>query len=179
MANSSKVLSLTYMALGAALITICSWITIPTTIPFTLQTFAVCLMAGLLGPARGTLSLLVFLFMGMVGLPVFSGFKGGIGSLLGTTGGYLIGFIFTALIVGYLTEKTGNKPVITALVMIFGIAVCYVFGTAWFMFVYVRGTGPVGLGTVMGWCVLPFIIPDIIKSCAAAILVKKLKPFVK
>ena len=75
--------NLVYVALGAALITVCSWISIPMTIPFTLQTFAVCLIAALLGWRNGLEAVVVYILLGAVGLPVFSGFKGGIGALLG------------------------------------------------------------------------------------------------
>ena len=76
-------------ALFAALIAICSWISIPTAVPFTLQTFAVFLALGVLGGKLGTLSVAVYLLLGAVGLPVFAGFQGGLGALLGATGGYL------------------------------------------------------------------------------------------
>ena len=93
-----RVVDLIYMALCAALIAICSWITVPATIPFTMQTFAVFCVLGLLGGRRGSMAILVYILLGVVGLPVFSGFQGGIGALLGTTGGYIVGFIFIGLI---------------------------------------------------------------------------------
>ena len=92
-----RVVDLTYMAVCAALIAVCSWISIPAAVPFTLQTFAVFCVLGLLGGKRGTVSILVYILLGAIGLPVFSGFNGGIGALLGTTGGYIIGFIFVGL----------------------------------------------------------------------------------
>lgn len=179
MENSrSKTLTLTYIALSAALIAVCSWISIPTTVPFTLQTFAVCLVTALLGTKRGILAVIVYICLGAVGFPVFSGFKGGFGVLLGTTGGYIIGFIFTALIVGLAVEKLGRSIPVMAAAMVIGIAVCYVFGTAWFMLVYTNQTGAVALATVLGWCVLPFIIPDIIKIIVATLLAGRLHRFI-
>lgn len=180
MENSrSKTLTLTYIALSAALIAVCSWISIPTTVPFTLQTFAVCLVTALLGTKRGILAVIVYICLGAVGFPVFSGFKGGFGVLLGTTGGYIIGFIFTALIVGLVVDKLGRSIPVMAAAMVIGIAVCYIFGTAWFMLVYTSQTGTVGLMTVLGWCVFPFIIPDIIKIVVATILADRLHKFIK
>lgn len=176
---SGKTLTITYSALSAALIAICSWISIPGEVPFTLQTFAIFLVCGLLGAKRGTLAVLVYLCLGAIGLPVFAGFKGGIGVLAGTTGGYLIGFIFTALIVGIVSDKSNRNLIATTVAMVAGLAVCYVFGTAWFMFVYTNGTGPVGLATVLGWCVIPFLIPDAIKIAAAAILVNRLRKVIR
>ena len=174
-----KTLDMVYIALFAALISICAWISIPTTVPFTLQTFAVCLTAGLLGMKRGTLTIVVYLLLGAIGLPVFAGFQGGLGSLLGTTGGYLIGFLFTALIVGFISDRFGRKLPAVAAAMVVGIAVCYAFGTVWFLLLYIKNTGPVGIGTVLSWCVIPFIIPDIIKAAVAALLTSRLGRFVK
>ena len=84
-----------YIAFFAALIAVCSWISIPSEVPFTLQTFAVCVSVGLLGGKRGTVAVLVYIFLGLVGVPVFAGFKGGVAALAGATGGYLVALIFT------------------------------------------------------------------------------------
>ena len=94
----TKTTDLVYTALCAALIAVCSWISVPAAVPFTLQTFAVFAALNLLGGKRGTTAVLVYILLGAVGLPVFSGFKGGPGVLLGTTGGYIIGFLFTGLL---------------------------------------------------------------------------------
>lgn len=159
------------IALSAAIIAVCAWISIPTAVPFTLQTFAVFTVAGIFGARRGTLSALVYILLGAVGAPVFARFTGGIGTLLGSTGGYTVGFIFIALIVGFAAEKFNRRPIPMIMSMLLGLLVCYVFGTTWFMALYTRDTGVVGLGTVMGWCVVPFIIPDCVKiACAAAIV---------
>ena len=99
--NRNKILSIVYIGVSAALIAICSWIQIPLTVPITLQTMGVCLVAGLLGLKRGTLATLVFIVLGAIGVPVFAGFTGGMSVILGSTGGYIIGFIFTSLIVGF------------------------------------------------------------------------------
>ena len=93
-----QVLDLVYISIGAALIAICSWISIPTAVPFTLQTFAVFFVLLLLGGERGTIATLIYILLGAIGVPVFAGFSGGIGILFGSTGGYIIGFLFTGLI---------------------------------------------------------------------------------
>lgn len=117
---SKKILNLTYIAMGAALIALCAWITIPIgPVPFTMHTFAVITIAGIFGWKRGTISVLVYIASGALGAPVFSGFKGGIGALAGVTGGYIVGFIFTALIVGLISERT-RKIVPLALGMLGG-----------------------------------------------------------
>ena len=90
-------------ALFAALMAVCSWITIPYVVPFTMQTFGVFLALLLLGGKRGTICMAVYLLLGAVGLPVFSGFRGGVGALVGSTGGYLVGFIVSALLMWALS----------------------------------------------------------------------------
>ena len=152
-----------YIGIFAALIAICSWISIPTAVPFTLQTFAVFLSCLVLGGRRGTVAVIVYILLGAAGLPVFSGFRGGLGSLLGTTGGYIIGFILTAFIIRAMENVSSGRLFLTALSLLLGLLACYALGTAWFMNVYGRATGPVSLMTVLGWCVFPFIVPDLVK----------------
>jgi len=176
--NKFKTLDLVYIGLAAALISICAWITVPLTVPITLQTLGICLVAGLFGAKRGTLSVLIYILLGAIGVPVFSGFKGGIGVLFGATGGYILGFIFTALIVGIVSEKS-EKLWAIALAMLGAVLVCYAFGTAWFAYIYAKNNTPQSLATILGWCVFPFILPDIIKIAIAAVLTKKLKRFIK
>ena len=169
---------ISYTALGIALIAVCSWISVPMTIPFTLQTFAVCLVTGLLGLKLGLWSVAGYILLGAVGVPVFSGFRGGPGALLGTTGGYIVGFLFTALIVGFAVGRYGRKLPALLISMALGVLVCYAFGTAWFMVVYARGTGPISLATALGWCVLPYLIPDAVKIVLAALLTRRLHPLI-
>ena len=177
--ENSKVLDMVYIAISAALIAICSWISIPTAVPFTLQTFAVFFVLLLLGGERGTIATLVYVLLGAVGVPVFAGFSGGIGILLGSTGGYIIGFLFVGLIY-ILFEKFFKKNTVMKIVaLVLGLAVCYAFGTAWFMHVYIKNSGEVGLLTVLGWCVFPFIIPDLIKMALAVVVAKRIEPVIR
>ena len=169
---------LALIAMGAALIAVCSWIAVPAAIPFTLQTFAVCLVTALFGLKMGLWTVAVYLLLGAVGVPVFSGFKGGLAALLGTTGGYLVGFLFTALIVGIAVDKFGRKLPVLIVSMVLGILLCYTFGTAWFVLVYTRESGPIGVGTALGWCVLPYLLPDAIKIALATLLVGRLYPII-
>ena len=177
--ENSKVLDMVYIAISAALIAICSWISIPTAVPFTLQTFAVFFVLLLLGGERGTIATLVYVLLGAVGVPVFAGFSGGIGILLGSTGGYIIGFLFVGLIYMLFTKFFKKNLVMKVVALVLGLAVCYAFGTVWFMHVYIKNTGEVGLLTVLGWCVFPFIIPDLIKMALAVIVAKRIEPVIK
>lgn len=165
---------ITYTAAMAGLIAVCSWISIPAAVPFTLQTFAVYLALELLGGKRGTFSVLVYLLLGASGLPVFAGFSGGVGVLFGSTGGYILGFLGLSLLYWGFTANFGKKLPVRIAAMILGLAVCYTFGTVWFLIVYTHTTGPVGLATTLGWCVFPFILPDLIKLILAVVLAGRL-----
>ncbi len=177
--NVMKTLDLVYIAIGAALIAICSWISIPTAVPFTLQTFAVFLVLSLLGGERGTIATLVYVLIGAIGVPVFSGFTGGIGVLFGKTGGYIIGFILMGLTYILFTKFFGKKMLTQVAALVTGLILCYAFGTIWFMTLYIKNTGEVGLLTVLSWCVFPFIIPDLIKMVLALIIAKRVEPVIK
>jgi len=174
-----KIKDITIIAMFAALIAICSWISIPTTVPFTLQTFGVFIAVGLLGGKRGTLAVLVYILLGAVGIPVFSGFKGGVGALFGPTGGYIIGFLASALIIWLITHLWGSRTVTLAIAMLIGLLACYTLGTVWFMVVYARTNGPISLAATLSACVFPFIIPDLVKIAVALLLTKRLKPHLK
>ena len=166
---------LVYAAVFTALMAVCAWISIPTTVPFTLQTLGVFLSVGLLGGRRGSLAVFVYLLLGAVGAPVFSGFNGGVGALVGTTGGHILGFLLCALTMWTVEAALGKSLPILGLSMVLGLIVCYCFGTAWFLILYTQTTGPVSLGTVLGWCVIPFIGPDLIKVALALVLSARLR----
>ena len=174
-----RTLDMAYIALFAVLIAVCAWISIPATVPFTLQTFGIFLAVGVLGGKRGTLAVLVYLLLGAVGIPVFAGFSGGVGCLLGSTGGYLVGFLFTALVMWAMERLMGKKLWVLALSMLLGLVVCYAFGTVWFILVYARTTGEIGLLTALGWCVFPYVLPDLIKIARALVLCRRLAGVLK
>lgn len=176
MTRSFSVRELTAVAVGAALIAVCSWISVPTTIPFTMQTFAVCLIAALYGARCGFWTVLCYICLGLIGLPVFAGFRSGFAVLLGPTGGYITGFLFTAWITGAGAERFGRRMPELFLFMAAGLLVCYAFGTAWFMIVYAGKTGPIRLGTALAWCVLPYLLPDGVKITLAGVLTARLHP---
>lgn len=169
-----KTTDMTYVAMFSVLIAVCAWISIPTAVPFTLQTFGVFVSVGVLGGKRGTLAVLIYLLLGMLGIPVFAGFAGGVGCLVGSTGGYIVGFLLSALVMWAMESTFGKHPLVLAVSMVMGLLVCYLFGTIWFMEVYARETGAIGMWTALTWCVFPYIIPDALKIMLALMVCKRL-----
>lgn len=157
-------------ALFAALMSICAWISIPVgNMVFTLQLFGIFLTLLVLGGKWGTLSVLLYLLLGLVGLPVFSGFKGGIGVLLGPTGGYLPGFLLCGLIFWLITAVKGS-PILG---LCAGLLGCYAVSCVWFCVLY----GNITLWGAIGAYILPYMIPDGVKLAAAVFLARRLKRF--
>ena len=158
-------------ALFAALTAVCSQIQIPLPmIPINLALFAVHLCGALLGAKWGALSMAVYALLGAVGVPVFAGFGSGPAVLFGKTGGYILGYILCAAIVGLLSRRLGFTFPKLCLSMAAGVIVCYVFGTAWFMAI-----SGLNLATSLGYCVLPFLPGDAVKILLAAILALRLR----
>lgn len=170
-----------YIAVFTALIAVGAWIAIPTParIDFNLQTLGVFLAVGVLGGKRGTLAILAYLLLGLVGAPVFSGFSGGPGALLTPSGGYLVGFLFTGLFMWGMEKILGEKPWVLALNMVLGMLVYDAFGTAWFMAVYPMGGERVGLWTALTWCVFPYAPFDLAKIVLAMVLTSQLRRHVR
>ena len=170
-------------ALMSVLIAVGSWISIPTEIPFTLQTFAIFSALSLLGGKNGFFAILVYIMLGAVGLPVFQGFSSGIGTLFGMTGGFFAGFLAQGTIY-WLAELIPLKNKTAVLVrniaaMIVGLVVCYALGTAWFMHVYAQQVESISLADSIKVCVTPFVIVDLIKLAAAVAYTYPLKKYVK
>jgi len=133
-------------------------------VPLTLQTLGVLFTGAVLGSKRGTLALLLYVAEGAIGLPVFAGGLSGIGVLIGPTGGYLVGFIVAAGVVGLLAERGWDRRLIgAALAMVVGNLVIYAFGVAWLTVVL----GDLRTALVQG--MLIFIIGDLIKVVIAAL----------
>lgn len=177
--KSNKTKDIAYVAAGVTVITLCAWISIPVQIPFTLQTFAIFTVLGVLGGKLGTFSVLTYIVIGALGAPVFAGFKGGVGVLLNSTGGYIIGFLVIALIMWLFEKLFGKKQVVFIASSAVGLILCYAFGTAWFMFLYTKGGKEIALTSVLMSCVVPYIIPDIIKIGLSVIVKDRLKKALK
>ena len=139
-----------------------------------LALFAVYLAGALLGPWRGALSLLVYLLLAAVGVPVMAGFRGGLGNLVGNTGGYVVGYIFAAFFTGLLVEKWGARFWQMCVAMVLGCAVCYFFGTLWYSIL--SGTP---FFASFSACVVPFLPCDVVKILLAALLASRLRPALK
>ncbi len=171
---------MTYIAVFAAVIAVCAWITIPAgDVPFTLQTFGVFAAVGVLGGRRGTIAVLLYLMLGAVGLPVFSGFGGGLGVLMGVTGGYIAGFLLSALVMWAAELLWGRSAPALAAGMVLGLLACYAMGTAWYMVLYAVATGPVGALAVLAKCVVPFVVPDLCKIALALLLTRRVARFAR
>lgn len=168
------------IAVFTALTAVCSLVQIPAgPIPFTLQTFAVFTTGGLLGSKKGTIAIIIYILLGVIGIPVFAGGKSGPGVIVGPTGGYITGFIFTIIIIGMITKifrknKTWLNITMTFISMVLGDLVCFVIGTIQFMAVM-----ETSLEVALGYCVIPFIIPDLIKMAVAVVVVNRVKKYVK
>lgn len=133
-------------------------------VPISLTNLAVYFAIYVLGMKRGTISYCIYLLLGLTGLPVFAAFTAGAGKLFGPTGGYLIGFIFMALICGFFIEKWEKKLYMHFIGMVLGTAVCYFFGTAWLAY-----TAHMGFAAALAAGVIPFIPGDLAKIIIAMI----------
>lgn len=168
-------LDLTCTALFAGLMILCSWIALPFPVPFTLQTFALFAALLTLGGRLGVYSTAVYLLLGAVGFPVFSGFRSGPGVLFDVTGGYLWGMLAAALLFWALTTLLGDTPTVRAVACLLGLLLCYGLGTAWLMVLYTESAS-LRLSAALGAYVLPYVLPDLLKLYAAALLSRRLRP---
>lgn len=169
--NRKAIQKMIMVSMFAGLTAILSQISIPlpfTPIPFNLGILGFLLSGSLLGKWLGAASQLIYVLLGAVGLPVFAGFHGGLSTLVGPTGGFLLGYIFAAFVIGLLLEKLPKKLLPLALTI--GVITCYAFGTIFFM---VNTSS--SLFTALTLCIFPFILVDALKIFLASILVLRLK----
>lgn len=178
MRNGNKLKNMTYIALGAVILAVCAFITVPSVIPFTMQSLGVFSLLLVFGGKRGTLSVAVYIALGAIGIPVFSGFGAGIGVLFGPTGGYLIGFILMGLLFWFCEARFGKSVRVKTASLLFGIAVYYFFGTVFYMLWSSANNISVSLLSALSVCVAPYFIPDILKLIAARFLYGRLKSII-
>lgn len=166
-ATDSRSRSIAFTALSIAIITVSAWITVPIgPVPFTLQMFAVTFAILVLAPKQAIGAIAGYLALGAIGVPVFSGMRGGIGVLMGPTGGflwgYLIGVSLAVAVLALFRRRGIDNFAVGMLCGIVFTAVAYVCG--WFQYMFVAGVGPFESFLV---CVAPFVIVDVIKIAAA------------
>lgn len=169
---------MTFTAIFAALLAVCSWITVPLVIPITMQTFAVFAAVLILGPKCSFAALSVWMLLGIAGAPVFAGFKAGISVLSGLTGGYILGFLLCPPIYAVITKTFGRNLPVRASALIIDMFVYYSFGTAWFIVLYTR-TGDISVWSALQKCVIPFLPFDIAKLVLALAVESRVGRLVK
>ncbi len=176
-----KTKDITLISAFIALIAVCSWISVIglTPVQFTMQTFAVFLAAGLLGGKKASVSVLLYILLGLVGAPVFSGFRGGISVLFDRTGGYILGFLAIPLAVWLFERLFDNRKWAIVVGMVLGLLICYAFGTLFFLRIYAQQGSSITVGAVLTICVFPFLIPDALKLLLAVTLTAALKDRIK
>lgn len=172
--SGKKTKNLVLCALFASLNAVLSQISVPIgPVPINLTHISTFVAAGLLGARYGAMSQMVYVFMGAVGLPVFSGFMGGMNRVLGPTGGYIIAYIGCAYAAGLIIDRFG-KSIISMMAGIYtGWIITYAFGTLWY--VWITQTGFIAALTV---CVFPFLPGDTLKTILSLWLIKRLSPVV-
>ena len=164
--KKSAIFNMTSCALMAALMCVLCPVSVPIgPIPISLSILVILLTVFVLGTWRALVSYTVYLLLGAVGMPVFSGFQGGLAKLAGPTGGYLAGFWLMILVAGLIMEKGKRNLLITVLGMLVGVAVDYAVGTAWFVF-QTEST----VAHALDVCVYPFIPFDVAKIIIAVLL---------
>lgn len=170
----NKTLDLTLTALFAVIICVCSWLSIPSVIPFTMQTFAVFITLLVIGGKRGTTAILLYILLGIAGLPVFHSFTGGIGILTGPSGGFIYGFLLMGLCYALVTKKAGEKLYVKVSALLTGMILCYAVGCMHFALV-----SEVSAKTAFFTAVLPFILPDLLKLFVSILLSSRIKKISK
>ena len=166
------------VALFTALFAVSGYLYIPLTVPVTLQTFVLSMCLCCFGTSITLKMLSVYTLAGCIGIPVFSSFRGGISVLLQPTGGYIIGFFLMTLCFGLLKKSLPDFKLKNLVSLTLSLLPLYICGSIWYAFVYLNGTDG-GLVSVLGVCVLPFVLPDIIKVTVASMCYEKLKRHIK
>lgn len=175
MENRNQLRKTIYISLFAALMAAGAFISIPIgPVPIVLQNFFVLLAALILGPYDAVLAVILYLFTGLCGLPVFAGGTGGIGKLMGPTGGYLLSYIPAVFITGLISKKLGRKITTDIIAMVIGSAVIYLIGASALKYI-----ANLSFNKTMALGVLPFIPGDIAKITACAFVAKKIRPLIK
>ncbi len=169
---------ITVIAMCVAFFTLCSWLSIPFFIEFTLQLFAIFLIASTLKPLICVLSVLSYVALGLVGVPVFAGFKSGFSAFMGPSGGFIIGFLLSAVLISLFAKLYAIRTATHFTLMLVSLLICYACGVLWYIFVF-NYSAYTPLSEALLICVVPYIIPDILKIFLVRVIYKKLDPYFK
>lgn len=170
-----RVRNMVFTAVFAAVLCVVSPFVIPIgPIPLSLATLVIYIAASTIDWKHGTLAVVVYIAIGLIGIPVFSGMTGGIQKLVGPTGGFIIGYIPCTLVIGLLVDRWGKKLFVYPLAMLLGTVLLYICGVVWFVFL-TNST----LAAALTVCVLPFFIGDAIKIILATIVAPALRKTLK
>lgn len=180
-----ETIDLIMIPMFAIVIAITGMLSIPSVVPFTMQTMGIFLTLLVLGGFKGTISILIYILLGAFGLPVFSGFSSGIGALAGPTGGYIIGFLFIGFAYHLIEPKTSSRqnqqknkqPFRRIAALLLGLFFCYAFGTLWFVKLHTGSISIKSIISAISVCVLPFVLPDLLKLWIAVALSSRIKKF--
>ncbi|HHW94853.1 MAG TPA: biotin transporter BioY [Mogibacterium sp.] len=175
-----ETIDLIMIPMFAIVIAISGMLSIPSVVPFTMQTMGIFLTLLVLGGFQGTISILIYILLGSFGLPVFSGFSSGIGVLAGPTGGYIVGFLLIGFVYHIIESRTpdwqkNKQPFRQIAALLLGLFFCYTFGTLWFVKIYTGSITTEGIVSAISVCVLPFILPDLLKLWLAFVLSSRIK----
>ncbi len=174
--KSNTIYVLTLISASVALFTLCAWICIPFIVCITLQLFALFLISGLFSPKISVSATVLYILLGIAGVPVFSSFSGGISALAGPSGGFIISFIPTAFLISFFNFKSNSilKYIIS---MCMTLVLSYIIGCLWYMYVF-GYQSQISFWNALCICVFPFIIFDAIKILLAVLVRQKLLPYI-
>lgn len=167
---------ITLVALCVAFVTLCSWIAIPFYVEFTLQLFAVFLLASALPPLISALGVISYILLGLVGAPVFASFKSGFSAFAGPTGGFIIGFLISSVLISIFIKLYPAHPLFHIGIMLLSLLICYACGIIWYLLV-INGSGCVSVSEILIVFVVPYIVPDVLKIFLVRVIYKKLYPY--
>lgn len=161
------------VAISTVFMIVCSWISIPAPIPFSMQNFGAVIICLLLSRKQALFTIITYILLGMAGLPVFAGFRTGATVLSGPTGGYIVGFLCLPLIIGRNSVTTSRNKASTFLYTFIGTLIIYALGTLWYALIFLDKCE--GILPILSLCVFPYIIPDLAKIILAVTCAEKLK----